>query len=307
MTLRKYFIGLLPLAIMCSPVYAALDATQPQVIQSNSDKVILKKKVAIARFSNETRALNSFFVDKNGDRLGKQASDILSTRLAETGKFLMFERQDKNYVDAESAIKGLKDNGVSVDYLILGSISEFGRSVESDTGIFQRSKTQKAFAKVNARLIEVSTGRIVDSVEGEGQATTSTKKTFGSGSGAGYDQSLTDKALSAAISQLITNLSSKMTAQAWRSFILSKDNGFYLISGGQSQGLTPGLELTVYEKGKKVKNPQTGGIIELPGIKVGKLRIDSTYGDDEWNQLSFSSLIDGHLGKDLSKYYVSLK
>ena len=44
----------------------------------------LKRKVAIGRFSNETRYGQSFFVDEQNDRIGKQAMDILSTKLFET-------------------------------------------------------------------------------------------------------------------------------------------------------------------------------------------------------------------------------
>ena len=38
----------------------------------------------------------TFLVDDSGDRLGKQASDILSSRLTSTGNFIMFERVDKD-------------------------------------------------------------------------------------------------------------------------------------------------------------------------------------------------------------------
>lgn len=304
---KQVMVFLVSSALVTFPVIAGLDATKPIIVLNKKESMTLRKKVAIARFTDETRASNSFLLDENNNRIGKQASDILSSRLTATGKFLMFERQDKNYVDAEAALKGLKENGVAVDYLIVGSVSEFGRSVESDTGMFQRSKTQKAYAKVNVRLIDTTTGRIVDSVEGAGEATTSTKKTFGSGSDAGYDQSLTDKALSAAISQMITNLTQHMTAQPWRSYILSVDDGSYLIAGGESQGLHSGLELAVYLRGKTVVNPQTGTRIELPGKRVAKLHVVSTYGSDEWTQVSFTSLTNGKINNDLSKYYVSSK
>jgi len=44
----------------------------------------LKRKVAIARFSNETKHGNSFLLNASNDRIGKQASDILSSMLVET-------------------------------------------------------------------------------------------------------------------------------------------------------------------------------------------------------------------------------
>ncbi|MBW2239197.1 MAG: curli production assembly protein CsgG, partial [Deltaproteobacteria bacterium] len=44
----------------------------------------LKRKVAIARFSNETKYGQSFFLDANNDRIGKQCVDILSAKLLAT-------------------------------------------------------------------------------------------------------------------------------------------------------------------------------------------------------------------------------
>ena len=61
----------------------------------------LKRKVAIARFTNETKHGNSFLLDKNDDKIGKQAMDILSARLTQTGQFLMFERADLGKIETE--------------------------------------------------------------------------------------------------------------------------------------------------------------------------------------------------------------
>ena len=135
-----------------------IDTTAPETT-TDEPTIFLKRKVGIARFSNETQSGTTFLIDKSGDRLGKQAADILSARLAETGMFQMFERLDADNVSAEQMLAGLKEEGVSIDYLIVGSVSEFGRSTESESGIFQRKKTQKAYAKVNVRLIDVATGR----------------------------------------------------------------------------------------------------------------------------------------------------
>ncbi|HSG88735.1 MAG TPA: CsgG/HfaB family protein [Pseudomonadales bacterium] len=270
-----------------------------------ADAVALKRTVAVARFSNETRSGQSFLVDDSGDRIGKQAADILSARLASTDRFLMFERLDVDDVSAEQTLAGLQEQGVAVDYLIVGSVSEFGRSTESDTGIFSRAKIQKAYAKVNVRLIEVDTGRIIFANEGAGEATTETKKTFGVGSSAGFDQSLTDQAISAAISQLVSNLVENMTNKPWRSYVLGMDNGMYMIAGGTSQGLQPGAELFVYRAGREVRNPQTGATIALPGTRIGTLRVVQSIGEDEFNELSFAELVNGTIGESYDELYIS--
>jgi curli biogenesis system outer membrane secretion channel CsgG len=278
--------------------------TAPSAEVSSNQAVKLKRKVAIARFTNETQSGTSFLVNNSGDRIGKQASDILSSRLAETGYFLMFERTDTDKISTEKILAGLKDAGVSVDYLIIGSVSEFGRSTESDTGVFSRSKVQKAYAKVNVRLIEVSTGRIIHSEEGAGEALTQTKKTMGVGSSAGFDQSLTDKAISSAISQLTSNLVENMTSKPWRSYLLAEQEGSYILAGGNSQGLKQGINLRVFSNGITIKNPQTGAMITLPGKEVATLAVTGTFGEDEFNEISYTSLISGSIGSDLTKYYV---
>jgi hypothetical protein len=227
--------------------------------------------------------------------------------LTETGKFLMFERMDADDVSAEQMLAGLKEQGVSIDYLIVGSVSEFGRSSQSESGIFQRKKTQRAYSKVNVRLIDVTTGRIIYATEGAGEAVSEAKKTFGGGTSAGYDQSLTDKSMSAAISQLISKLVENMTNKPWKSYLLAEEDGSYIISGGKSQGLQAGSNLFIYENGRSVKNPQTGATISLPGKKIAEVEVLMSVGEDEFNELSFVSVTSGDISKPLENYYVSDK
>ena len=54
---------------------------------AQSEKTI-KRKVAIGRFSNETQYGKGVFYDKENDPMGKQALDILSSKLAQSGKFI---------------------------------------------------------------------------------------------------------------------------------------------------------------------------------------------------------------------------
>lgn len=280
-----------------------IDLTVPAE-QITDRKPSVKRKIAIARFSNETRSGQSFLVDNSGDRLGKQAADILSARLVESGNFLLFERLDKNEVDAEKILSGMASEGVSVDYLIVGSISEFGRSTESQSGVFQRAMIQKAVSTVNVRLIDVTTGRIIFATEGTGEATSEAKTTLGVGSRAGYDDSLTDSAISAAISQVTSNLAENMTNKPWRSYLLAKEEGNYFMSGGESQGINPGMILYVYENGQTVKNPQTGALITLPGNKIGTISVLQSIGEDEFNEVSIVSLLSGEISKPLENYYI---
>lgn len=96
--------------------------------------------MAIGRFSNETQYAKGIFYDKENDPMGKQALDILSAKLAASGKFLLLERSDLSTL-LEEAQKG--ENGLSTigaDYMIIGSITEFGRKNTGKSGVFTTTK-----------------------------------------------------------------------------------------------------------------------------------------------------------------------
>tara|TARA_R110000823_G_C15948814_1_gene501345 strand:- start:4135 stop:5103 length:969 start_codon:yes stop_codon:yes gene_type:complete len=266
----------------------------------------LKRKVAIARFSNETAYAKGIFYDKENDPMGKQAVDILSTKLASSGKFILLERMDFDLIENEMKIADNENyQKIGADYLIIGSITEFGRKNVGDLKVFSRSKTQTVEAGVSIRLVDVSTGQIIYSEESKGQAQTMNKTTMGLGQRTDYDATLSDKAISAAISQLVENIINNCMNRPWKSYFLSYDDDGILISGGANQGLKIGDVYDVVKKGKKIKNPQTGMLIELPGKNVGQIQIDYSGGDSPQSEFSLVSFISGDIEKDqMNKYYI---
>lgn len=271
---------------------------------SAQDKAI-KRKVAIGRFTNETQYAKGLFYDKDNDPMRKQALDILSSKLAASEKFILLERDDLEVLVAEAG-EGM--NKIGADYIILGSITEYGRKAEGQQKVFSSTKTQTVEAGVSIRLVEAATGLIIYSDEAKGFAETTTKQTMGVGGTAGFDATLSDKAISAALSQLVENIINKCMDKPWRSYILSIDDGSYIISGGASQGLSAGDTFNVYKKGKTVKNPQTGLNIELPGQKIGTVSIQMFYGDTPETEISFCTYEGNALDVDnLGNYYISDK
>ncbi|QTQ10925.1 penicillin-binding protein activator LpoB [Treponema parvum] len=252
----------------------------------------LKRKVAIARFSNETEYAKGAFYDKENDPLGKQAVDILSTKLAASGKFILLERSDMDKILNEINIEEDKSKfqKIGADYLIVGSITEYGRKNIGERNVFSRTKRQIVEAGVSLRLIDVSTGEIIYSEEGKGEAETEASTVLGFGASAGFDATLSDKAISAAISKLVENVINNCMDRPWKSYFLSADDNAVIISGGKSQGIKTGDIYAVYEKGKSVKNPQTGMLIELPGKKIGTVKVLSTQGSTATNEYSFVEL-----------------
>jgi len=255
----------------------------------------LKRKVAIGRFTNETTYGQSFFIDKNNNRIGKQAMDILSAKLFQTGKFIMLERADLVEIQKELKIAGTSELKNSADYIIVGSITEFGRKEVSDVGIFSRNKKQVANAKVHIRVIDVTTGQIIYSEEGKGEAFSEAASTFGVGNKAGYDSSLNDKVLDAAITNLASNIIENMLDKPWKSYILGYEDGNLIISGGKSQNIKIGAQFDVMKEGKKIKNPQTNMMITLPGKKLAGIEVLMSVGDTPDSEVSMCSIISGNL------------
>lgn len=268
---------------------------------AQNDKTI-KRKVAIGRFSNETQYGKGIFYDKENDPLGKQALDILSAKLAQSGKFILLERNDLELLAAET---GENMKKIGADYLILGSVTEFGRKNEGQQKVFSNSKVQTVEAGVSIRIVDAYTGLIIYSDEAKGMAETTTKEVIGIGGQAGFDATLSDKAISAAISQLVENIINKCTDKPWKSYILSVEDGSYVISGGVSQGLSVGDQFNVYLKGKVVKNPQTGIDVELPGKKLGVVTVSMSIGDTPESEISFCTYEGEDINEDqLNNYYI---
>jgi len=282
----------------------------PTIAQTQSAaKKGLKRKVAIARFTNETRYGQSFFIDKDSNRIGKQAVDILSAKLLDTEKFIILERADLDKINKELEMGNMQPLRNMADYIIVGSITEFGRKDVSDVGIFSRVKKQVAFAKVHVRLVDVYTGQVIYSETGEGNAFSEAGSVFGVGAKAGYDSSLNDKAIESAISNLSSNIIEKLLDKPWRAFILGYEDGNFIISGGKSQNIKSADLFDVIQEGKKIKNPQTGMQMTLPGKKIGELKVISSIGESPENEISLCQIIQGDLAqyinqKDFSTLYI---
>ncbi len=305
--MKKNLVGIVFLIMAFSlSAQKQIVRTEPQNQEVQNSQQFLKRKVAIARFSNETEYAKGLFYDKANDPLGKQAVDILSTKLAASDKFILLERQDIDKVLDEMKISSKDEyQKVGADYIIVGSITEFGRKNVGGVKMFSRSKSQIVEAGVSIRLIDVSTGQIIYSEEAKGEAETTSKTVMGLGQKTDFDATLSDKAISAAISKLVENVINNCMDRPWKSYFLTYDENGIFISGGKTQGLKIGDIYEVIQKGKSVKNPQTGMFIELPGKTVAKIKIDFLGGENPQSEFSMVSFTEGSIDKEnLSNYYI---
>lgn len=265
-----------------------------------------KRKVAIGRFTNETNYGRSLLNDADLDRIGKQASDMLSSRLVMSQQFLVLERPDAGKLEREQKVVG-SGALVGADTLIMGSVTEFGRSVSGKVGFLSSTKAQVAKAKVDIRLVDVKTGLAYFSAQGAGEATVEVGEVAGFGSRSEYDATLNDRAIAAAISDVIDRLVAKLTDRPWKTDVLEVQGQQVFISGGARQGLRAGDQLLVMAAGQTVKSAQSGFEVSLPPKQVGTLKVLSTFGEDETSEGSVCELTSGAIDKAaLAKIFVTL-
>lgn len=267
----------------------------------------LKRKIAVARFSNSTRYGKSLLSENESDPLADQAADMLVSRLIDSGRFIVFERDNLDAIARENEILKLdaSSNLVGVDALIIGSVTEFGRSTEGQSGFLSSTKKQSAKATVEARLVDPRSGLAIFSASGKGESSVESGEVAGFGSQAGYDAKINDAAISAAVSDLTSELIGKLQARRWSTDVLRVDATNVFMSGGSRQGLKVGDRFAVETRGEVVKSGQTGLPITLPGQRVAEVQVTSFFGDDEYSEGSAASIVSGSLaGRDPSTLIV---
>jgi hypothetical protein len=118
---------------------------------------------------------------------------------------------------------------------------------------------------------------------------------MGFGAVAGYDGSINDQAIGAAVNAAVGKLDLWMLQSAWTSDILAVEDGLIFISGGLSQGIKGGQHFHILTKGKEVKSTTTGTVITLPGKQVAEIEVISSFGETELAEGSITQLVSGSI------------
>jgi curli biogenesis system outer membrane secretion channel CsgG len=284
-------------------------AAQQAALEANKPKTLsLKRKIAVGRLSNETNYGRSLLRSNAKDQLGSKVTDMFLQALTNSESYLVFERPDIELLSKEAELSGQEVSITGVDTLVIGSLTQFGRATTGERGFLSSSKTQEASATVDLRLVDVTSGRVFASVTGTGASSTEQARTMGFGSAAGYDGSLNDQAIAAAVTAAVDKMTGLFLEKPWTADLLAQENGLVYISGGENQGVRVGMTFAIETRGKKVKSPTTGTTISLPGEKVAELTVVSLFGDDPLDQGAVGKVSQGSLeGHDLKDLRVKEK
>ena len=168
-----------------------------------------KPRIAVLEFKN--KAENQWWY--NGGAAAAQ--DVLVTELVKSGKFRVVEReqlealmQEKNLslsgdVDPKTAVRVGKLLGVN--YILTGSVTEYGNTDVSGGGGGVFAGKRKFVAALNARLIDTSTGEVAWADEASQEEASIKVSVFGVGGGVD-DNRMFDKVMKPCIQKLTASL-----------------------------------------------------------------------------------------------------
>jgi curli biogenesis system outer membrane secretion channel CsgG len=237
-----------------------------------------KRKVVIAEFKNQTRF--------GSRRLGDSLVDVLTTELTKSNRFIVLEREDLSKVMQEINFSNTLGQGKlaserkfqDADYVITGAITKYSVNTTGNKGIVSKSKTQRAEISFDMKMIDVRTGEVVLSEQGEGVAEVKYGTTLGVGTTGGYDEGLEQEAFRAAAIDVLDNIIETVDKSPWVANIAKISGNKLYINAGKKSNLELGTKLYVYKQGDKIEF--NGKFLGFEEIKMGKAEVVDYLGED---------------------------
>jgi curli biogenesis system outer membrane secretion channel CsgG len=258
--------------------------------------------------------------------IGKGISDMLVDKLLKDGKYRLVERTaldkilaEQNFSNsdrADSTTAAKIGKVLGVDAIIIGSITQFGRDDKHTNvggggyglgrfgvGGVGTSKA-KAVVGITARVINVSTGEILASVEGMGESTRSGTSLLGGGGGwsggggGGLNMGSSNFAntiLGEATHKAVDDVGAKLDDEADKipthvveisGLVADATGNTLILNVGKKAGVKVGDKLTISRQVRVVKDPATGKVIKAVVDKVGEATVTEV--DDDSATATFN-------------------
>jgi curli biogenesis system outer membrane secretion channel CsgG len=238
---------------------------------------------------------------------GSGLTEMLTTALVESGRFIVLERKGLADIEAElmlaasgsvdptSAPRAGKLLGAQV--LVRGAVTEYAytRSSTGGTasflegiaaGVDVASSKAQASVVLDVRVYEVATGQIMDSVKAEGRASSSAvslgiDREDWSMATAGFSQTPLGQASRKAIEGAVKAIIDRTAVIPWEGRVAAVDPetgpaSTIYINAGTAAGLKVGDRFEVLEPGREIVDPETRVVIgRAKDTMVGKCQIES--------------------------------
>ncbi len=228
-------------------------------------------------------------------KLGRGMADLLVSELVTTKRFEVLERGQLNRIldeiDRSSngyfrkegrANKGRLKNA---EYLIRGVVTDFSQ-VSGGSLWFRTQKFLLGGSAYTARvgltltIIDIESGRIIDSVQCDGDARA--RSAYGRGSyddvhfgGDMFFKTPLGKATAQAIRQGLNGIVTRMPPKRWEPVVAGVQGSQVIINGGLNRGVEAGGIYEVRSADKPVTDPLTGDVISvISGNTIAVLKIE---------------------------------
>jgi curli biogenesis system outer membrane secretion channel CsgG len=235
----------------------------------------LKKRLAVLRFENKVKTP----LPDASWKIGEGLTEMLTSELFKTGRFIMIERAALADVVKEQELgqTGLirKETASRVgellgaQLLITGAVTEFEAQARGGgggvgyAGFALKLQTQSAHVAVDVRLVDASTAQILSSMNAEASAQSTglgfaaNIKGVGFGSDA-FEKTPLGQATREAIHKAVIQIIKEMETVPWTARVVQvKDSDVY-VNAGTHVNLKPGTKLAAYVKGEDLIDPATG-------------------------------------------------
>lgn len=248
----------------------------------------LKKLVAVESFENKAGAASSW-------EIGDGMADMLTDALIQSGNFIVLERQALESVlqEQDFAASGRTTTAGATasigkmppaQILIRGAITEFDESKKGGgqglniRGFNVNMNRDTAHVAVIIRLIDTSTGEVLDSQRVEGNAEAGGLGFDFSGSGFGFGQegfskTPLGKATQIAIDNAVDYVTQKMRAIPWEGKVVTVQGETIIINSGTNTGIQVGDQFTVFHKGEDFIDPDTGMLLGSDTSQIGVIEV----------------------------------
>ena len=248
---------------------------------------VVPPRIAVTSFENRSSFRGQW-------KLGPGIADLLVSELVASKNFVVLERGNlAALVDEITRQKhrlfreeGRVDEGrlESARYLIRGVITDFSQTGGGSLWMgFRRlligGGGYTARVGLALTIIDIETGKIIDSVQCAGKARAG--EAFGQGSykhihfgGDTFFKTPLGVATANAIRQGLKGIVEKVPQYYWQPMIAEVNDQQIILNGGTTRGLTVDQFYRVRGKGRAVTDPATGDVLEiLPGPILGILRV----------------------------------
>jgi hypothetical protein len=181
-------------------------------------------------------------------------------------------------IDASTAARMGRILGLNA--IVTGSISEFGTTTEGSEYLLAQSKREVVKATVDIRVVDAETGQILYADSGSGLGVKKSGGVLGLGTRQGYDESLEQEALRAAIVKFVNNIVIQVERKPWSCRVADVDSSSIYLNAGSESSLPIGKTLVIYKVGREIKDPTTGLSIGNTEERTGEVKVDRYFGDD---------------------------